>query len=78
MKTVSVKLDSIEKIKEFADIISMFECRFTLSSGKYVIDAASVMSIFSLDLSKPVTLSIYSTGEELLRILALLEAYIIA
>lgn len=75
MKTVPVVLDSIDKIKDFANTVSHISCRTELVSGKYAIDAKSVMSIFSLDLSKPVMLNLYANDEELPRILPLLAHF---
>ena len=54
MKTVRVCLDSIDKVKGFVNDISRFNTDFDLISGRYVIDAKSIMGIFSLDLSKPI------------------------
>ena len=59
MKTMQISLDSIDKVKSFVNIISKFDCDFDLVSGRYVIDAKSIMGIFSLDLSKPITLEVY-------------------
>ena len=63
MKTVRISLNSIDKVKSFV-------------SGRYVIDAKSIMGIFSLDLSKPIDLNIHaeSNVEE---ILGILKPYII-
>ncbi|MBQ6602749.1 MAG: HPr family phosphocarrier protein [Eubacterium sp.] len=77
MKTIPVVLDSIGKIKDFVNTVSRFKCDFDLVSGRYVIDAKSIMGIFSLDLSKPVDLSIHSEGEELEKILAVLKPYMV-
>ena len=54
MKTVSISLNSIDKVKSFVNAITQFEFDFDLISGRYVIDAKSIMGIFSLDLSKPI------------------------
>ena len=51
MKTVKISLNSIDKVKAFVNEISKFDCDFDLVSGRYVIDAKSIMGIFSLDLS---------------------------
>ena len=56
MKTVRVCLDSIDKVKGFVNDISRFNTDFDLISGRYVIDAKSIMGIFSLDLSNPIQL----------------------
>ena len=60
MKTVQVSLNSIDKVKTFVNIISSIDSDFDLISGRYVIDAKSIMGIFSLDLSKPIDLNIHA------------------
>ena len=57
MKTVQISLNSIDKVKSFVNDITKFDYDFDLVSGRYVIDAKSIMGIFSLDLSKPITLT---------------------
>ncbi len=59
MKTIKVSLNSIEKVKVFVNSVSKYDSDFDLISGRYVIDAKSIMGIFSLDLSKPIELSIH-------------------
>ncbi|QUH31008.1 HPr family phosphocarrier protein [Vallitalea guaymasensis] len=59
MKTVKVTLNSIDKVKNFVNAISKFDSDFDLVSGRYVIDAKSIMGIFSLDLSKPIELTVH-------------------
>ena len=54
MKTVRISLNSIDKVKSFVNDLSKFDVDFDLVSGRYVIDAKSIMGIFSLDLSKPI------------------------
>ena len=76
MTTVQIKLDSIDKVKNFVSDITRFDSDFDLVSGRYVIDAKSIMGIFSLDLSKPINLSIHSE-EEMEQILTALKPYII-
>ena len=49
MKTVQISLNSIEKVKSFVNDITKFDYDFDLVSGRYVIDAKSIMGIFSLD-----------------------------
>ena len=60
MKTVKISLNSIDKVKSFVNDITKFDNDFDLVSGRYVIDAKSIMGIFSLDLSKPIDLSIHA------------------
>jgi phosphotransferase system HPr-like phosphotransfer protein len=60
MKTVQISLNSIDKVKSFVNDITKFDYDFDLVSGRYVIDAKSIMGIFSLDLSKPIDLNIHA------------------
>ncbi|MCR5802311.1 MAG: HPr family phosphocarrier protein [Lachnospiraceae bacterium] len=72
MKTVKISLNSIDKVKSFVNDITKFDYDFDLVSGRYVIDAKSIMGIFSLDLSKPIDLNIHTEGgaEEVLSVLS--------
>ena len=76
MKTVQISLNSIDKVKSFVNDITKFDYDFDLVSGRYVIDAKSIMGIFSLDLSRPINLNIHAT-ENLDKILEVLDPYII-
>ena len=60
-----VSLGTIESVKNFVTKITEFEEDFDLIQGKYVIDAKSVLGIFSIDLSKPVLLRINAEGDRL-------------
>ncbi|MCR4752004.1 MAG: HPr family phosphocarrier protein [Eubacterium sp.] len=75
MKTIQISLNSIDKVKSFVSAISKFDNDFDLVSGRYVIDAKSIMGIFSLDLSKPIDLSIHADGPELEAVLEVLKDY---
>ena len=76
MKTVQISLNSIGKVKSFVNAISQFENEFDLISGRYVIDAKSIMGIFSLDLSKPIDLAIH-TEENLDDVMEVLKPYLV-
>ena len=76
MKTIQISLNSIDKVKDFVNDITKFENDFDLVSGRYVIDAKSIMGIFSLDLSRPIDLSIHAE-ENLDEILEILKPYMI-
>ena len=56
MNKFLIKLDTINDVKEFVNIISLCDYDVNLVSGRYSIDAKSIMGIFSLDLSRPVEL----------------------
>lgn len=58
MHTVQINLNSIDKVKAFVHSVNTFNTEFDLVSGRFVIDAKSIMGIFSLDLSKPINLTI--------------------
>lgn len=60
-----VLLETIESVKKFVSIITNYDVDFELMSGKYIIDAKSILGIFSIDLSKPVLLRINAEGESL-------------
>ena len=72
MKTVKFSLNSIDQVKSFVNDLTKFDTDFDLISGRYVIDAKSIMGIFSLDLSRPIDLNIHAEGdaEEILTVLA--------
>lgn len=77
MKTVDISLNSIDRVKSFVNDISKFDFDFDLVSGRYVIDAKSIMGIFSLDLSKPISLNIHAEGSNLDAIMDVLSKYIV-
>ena len=77
MKTLKISLNSIDKVKAFVNEISKFDCDFDLVSGRYVIDAKSIMGIFSLDLSKPINLNIHAERSTLDSIMAIVQPYVI-
>ncbi len=77
MKTVKISLNSIDKVKAFVNEISRFDCDFDLVSGRYVIDAKSIMGIFSLDLSKSIDLNIHADGAALDNVMAVIEKYVV-
>ena len=76
MKTVHISLNSIDKVKAFVNDITKFDNDFDLVSGRDVIDAKSIMGIFSLDLSKPIELSIRSESN-VDESLSVLQPYIV-
>ncbi len=77
MKTVQISLNSIDKVKSFVNAITKFDFDFDLVSGRYVIDAKSIMGIFSLDLSKPIELNIHAGEADMDGILTALKDYLV-
>ena len=60
MKSMTISLEMAQRVKEFVSITQNCDCEILLKSGKYGVDAESILCIFSLDLSKPLTVEIYS------------------
>lgn len=58
MQEVQLSLGTIEKVKQFVKTLAKFEGDFELVSGKYIVNAKSILGLFSVDLSKPVLLRI--------------------
>lgn len=77
MKTVKISLNSIDKVKSFVNDITKYDYDFDLVSGRYVIDAKSIMGILSLDLSKDIDLNIHAEGEEAENVLQVLNPYLV-
>ena len=75
MKTVKISLNSIDKVKSFVNDITKFDYDFDLVYGRYVIDAKSIMGIFSLDLSKPIDLNIHA-DDNVEEIMEMLKPYL--
>ena len=60
MRAVNIKLSLTENVKAFVNIVSRHSYDIDLRVGRHVVDAKSILGIFSLDLSKPVTVEVYS------------------
>ena len=60
MKKTMVMLDSISAVKKFVNIVTAYDFDVDLASGRYAVDAKSIMGIFSLDLSKPIQLTAHT------------------
>lgn len=60
MKTVNLRLSLVENVNQFVNIVSRYPFEMDLRAGRHVVDAKSILGIFSLDLSRPITLEIYS------------------
>ena len=75
-KDVQIRLDSIDKIRDFVNTVNRFKTDFDLSSGRYIIDAKSIMGILSIDLSRELTLTIHDS-DEMPEIMEALKPYIV-
>ena len=75
MKSIKISLSSINDVRDFVDVVRKYDMEIDLSSGRYVVDAKSIMGIFSLDLLKPITLTAYSDNTE--KLFEELDKYVI-
>ena len=64
MKQTQIKLANIADIREFVNIVSAFDGEVDLLSGRYIVDAKSIMGIFSLDLLSPITVQTESDNAD--------------
>ena len=76
MREVKIFLGTIERVKDFVNEVSHLECDVDLVSGRYVIDAKSIMGIFSMDLSKAVDLRIHAEGTEAEKAMEVISPFI--
>ena len=75
MKTFNLLLSSINDVKDFVNTVSKYDFDVDLTSGRYVVDAKSIMGIFSLDLMNKIELTAHTDNAEALR--AELAAFIV-
>ena len=75
MKKMSIMLGSIEDVKEFVALTNSYAIESDLVSGRYAVDAKSIMGIFSLDLLNPITLTAY--GDDCDKLFDELKDYIV-
>lgn len=59
MRSVPIKLSFAEEVKTFVNAVNRYPYEMDLRAGRHVVDAKSILGIFSLDLSKPITLDVY-------------------
>ena len=60
MKREMIMLKTINDVKAFVNSVAKYDFDVDLLSGRYAVDAKSIMGIFSLDLSKAITMEIHS------------------
>ncbi|NLO99649.1 MAG: HPr family phosphocarrier protein [Clostridiaceae bacterium] len=64
MKTFNILLKSINDVKDFVNIVNKYDFDVDLTSGRYIVDAKSIMGIFSLDLSKPIKVEVHNENPD--------------
>jgi phosphotransferase system HPr-like phosphotransfer protein len=77
-REVTVLLDSIDKVNHFVNTLAQFNQDVDLARGKYVVDAKSIMGIFTMDLSKPVTLRTNANEKAADEIFESVKQYVVA
>ena len=66
MKTIDIRLSTIQDVQKFVNIVNRYDIDVDLSSGRYIVDAKSIMGIFSLDLLKPITVTAHTENADAL------------
>ena len=64
MKVYDIKLSTIEDVRNFVNAVTACDFDVDLASGRYLVDAKSIMGIFSLDLMNPIRMTIHSDSCE--------------
>ena len=72
-----ISLCTIDRVKDFCRITSTIKPDMDIIVGRYIIDAKSIMGIFSLDLSKPIDLNIHAENQDADNIIELLKPYLV-
>ena len=75
MQTCQIKLTSIQDVREFIEIVTRYDIEIDLCGGRYVVDAKSIMGIFSLDLMSAITLVAHSDNAD--KLFAELKRFIV-
>ena len=75
MKTFDILINSINDVKNFVNIVNRYSFDIDLVSGRYVVDAKSIMGIFSLDLSNTIKVEAHTEDDQILEDL---KAFIVA
>ena len=75
MKTAQIKLSTIRDVQAFVGIATAFDGDIDLSSGRYVVDAKSIIGIFSLDLLSPITVTVHAGDAD--KLFAQLDAFLV-
>lgn len=73
--SATINLDSTTDVKNFVNLVIKYSCDVDLISGRYVVDAKSILGVFSLDLTKPIT--VQAEGEDAEGLIEALAPYIV-
>ena len=75
MREIQISLKSIDDVKQFVQTLTVFDGEFELISGKYIVDAKSILGLFSVDLSKPLNLRIDVDDSKMNQVMKAIEKY---
>ncbi len=75
MQNYNIRLSAIEDVRTFVNEVTRCDFDVDLASGRYIVDAKSIMGIFSLDLMKPICMTIHSDSAD--EFLARVEKFIV-
>ncbi|MBQ3075699.1 MAG: HPr family phosphocarrier protein [Clostridia bacterium] len=75
MKIIDIRLSTIEDVRNFVNEVTRCDFEVDLASGRYIVDAKSIMGIFSLDLLNPIRMTIHSDDAD--EFLARVEKYVV-
>ena len=76
MKSAMIRLSLVENVNNFVNIVARYPYEMDLRAGRHVVDAKSILGIFSLDLSKPIELNIHA-AEDADDVISVLKPYIV-
>ena len=80
MKKIDIKLTMAENVKQFVNIVNKYDFDMDLRAGRHVVDAKSILGIFSLDLSRTITLEVQDADanpEQLEALLADIQPFVV-
>ena len=75
--TIKIKIDTIEKVKEFVKISMVVPEDLNVKAGRFIVDAKSLMGLFSVDLTKPLLLEIPGCSERSYEIAGLFKDFLV-
>jgi phosphotransferase system HPr-like phosphotransfer protein len=78
METVQVRLNTIEKVKNFVSVLANYDGYFKLTSGKRAVDAKSIMGILTMNLTKSMELRIDDTKDDMDDLMSALRPFLAA
>lgn len=75
---VKINLGTVEKVKDFVNTLSDFDANFDLISGHYMVDAKSIMGVFSLNYSQDIELRIMDAAGNISEVMTAIRPYLAA